>query len=844
MPRNTPRTRRFTGAAQETVAQYVVRALRFLEIVCHRARISGKILAEATTTIQAMVRGGVGVMKFGIGQSVPRAEDARLLRGEGKFTDDLAPANAVQMYVLRSPHAHAHIRSIDVAAAMQSPGVVNILTGREAGEDDLGGFPSMVPSTAPDGGPNFAPPFPVIAQGTARYAGEPVAIVLAETLNQAKTAAEHVVVDYEPLSAVASLAEAEAEGAPVIWPECPGNLDGIGCFGDKDAVDDAFAKAASRHAVHARISRVAVNPMEPRTALGEWNEAEGRYELTAGVQSPHMMRSLLANCVFKVPSSKIRVQALDVGGGFGLKGVPHPELALVIWAARKIRRPVRWASERSESFLSDCHSRDQISHCEIALDKDAKILGMRFDGKANLGAYISLAGMHCAQGNIGHLSGVYTIPAIYAEIRSYFTNTVPIGPYRGAGRPEALTLVERAVDVAAYDLGMDPAELRRRNLIQPEQMPYDTGFQFTYDSGDYPVSQTKAEEAADWAGFAQRRAEALQRGKLRGIGMGHVVEIAAGMMDEMGSIEVEADGSVTISTGFHNHGQGQETTMRQLVSEFLAVAPDNIRVKPCDTDVQPFGLGSGGSRAAAIGGALLKTIAEKIIEKSKIIAAVMLETEPDQIDFLDGVFTARRTNQSATLAEVAALAHQPMGLPQGMEGGLAHKQIFRPAGPTFPNGCHICEVEIDPETGQTEFVGYWVCEDVGRAINPMIVAGQMHGGVVQGLGQVLGEFIAFDSEGQLQTGSFMDYQMPRALDMPMINTISHNIPSPNNPLGIKGAGESGTVGALPAGLNAVCNALQPLGIRHFDMPATPSRVWKAIEEVGGLDAIRQQATVA
>ncbi|MEJ6596014.1 xanthine dehydrogenase family protein molybdopterin-binding subunit [Parasphingorhabdus sp.] len=782
--------------------------------------------------------------KFGVGQSLPRAEDARLLRGEGKFTDDLAPVNAVHMYVLRSPYAHARIRSIELTAAMQSPGVVGILTGREAGEDDLGGFPSLVPGTAPDGGPNFAPPFAVIAQEVARYAGEPVAIVLAETLNQAKTAAEHVVVDYEPLPAVSSLAEAASEGAPVVWPECPGNLDALGRFGDKEAVDKAFAAASSTHGVDVRISRVAVNPIEPRTALGEWNEAEGRYELTAGVQSPHTVRSQLAACVFKIQPSKIRVQALDVGGGFGLKGIPHPELALVIWAARKLRRPVRWSSDRSEAFLSDCHARDQTSRCEIALDEDAKILALRFDGRANLGAYLSLAGMHCAQGNIGHLSGVYTIPAIYAEVRSYFTNTVPIGAYRGAGRPEALILLERVVDAAAFDLGMDPADLRRRNLIQPEQMPYETGFQYTYDSGDYPVSQSKAEDAADWTGFEERRAEALQRGKLRGIGMGHVVEIAAGMMDEMGSIEIEADGSVTISTGFHNHGQGQETTMRQLVSEFLSVTPENIRVKPCDTDVQPFGFGSVGSRAAAVGGALIKTIAEKIIEKSKIVAAAILETESTEIDFLDGTFTARSTNKTATLAEVAALAHQPMGLPQGMEGGLAHKQMSRPVGPTFPNGCHICEVEIDPETGLTEFVGYWVCEDVGRSINPMIVAGQMHGGVVQGLGQILGEFIEFNSEGQLQTGSFMDYQMPRAIDMPMINTISHNVPSPNNPMGIKGAGESGTVGALPAGLNAVCSALQPLGIRHFDMPATPSRIWKAIEEAGGLDAIGTQAASA
>ncbi|MEZ5736422.1 MAG: xanthine dehydrogenase family protein molybdopterin-binding subunit [Novosphingobium sp.] len=781
------------------------------------------------------------MIKFGIGQSLARVEDARLLRGLGRFTDDIAPPRSVHMYVLRSPHAHAKICGIDLRSAHAMPGVHAILTGEDAAADDLGGFPSMVPSTAPGGGPNFTPPFAIIAHGKARYAGQPVAIVIADTLEQAKDAAEAIIVDYEPLPAVASLADADAPGAPLVWTECPDNLDALATFGDEGVVDAAFEKAASTHSVEVRISRVSANPMESRTALGEWNEAEERYELTGGMQSPHMLRAQLAECVFKIPPNKIRVRAFDVGGGFGMKGVPHPEPALVLWAARKVRRPVRWTSERSEAFLSDCHSRDHTSRCELALDSGARILALRFFARANLGAYLSLAGLHCAQGNIGHLSGVYTTPAIYAEVRSYFTHTVPIGPYRGAGRPEAITVLERAIDAAAFDLGMDPAELRRRNLIGPDQMPYDTGFQFTYDSGNYPVSQTKAEEAAGWANFEERRLESLRRGKLRGIGMGHIVEIAAGMNDEMGAIDVEADGSVTISTGFHNHGQGQETTMRQLVSEFLGVPPDRIKYRDSDTDVQPFGFGSAGSRAAAVGGALFKAISEKIIEKGKVIAAIMLDTSAEEIDFVDGTFTARSTNRTATLAEVAALAHQPMGLPQGTEGGLSHKQMFRPKGPTFPNGCHICEVEIDPETGRSEILGYWVCEDVGRSINPMIVAGQMHGGVVQGLGQVMGEFIEYDEEGQLLTGSFMDYQMPRALDMPQITTISNNVPSPNNPLGIKGAGESGTVGAMPAGLNAVCNALQPLGIRHFDMPATPWRVWQAIQQAGGIEALRKAA---
>lgn len=761
---------------------------------------------------------------FGIGQSVARTEDARLLRGLGKFTDDIVPPRSTHMFVVRSPYAAAKIVDIDYQDALLCSGVLTILTGEDVHKDKLGGFPSLVSTTGPDGSPNFAPPFPVMAHEKVRYAGEPVAIVIAESLDEAKTAAEIIDIQYESQKCVPSLAEADADEAPVIWEECPDNLCGLSRFGDAKAVEKAFAKAAHISTVDIRVSRVAVSPIEPRAALGVWNSVDDRYELVAGVQSPHIMRQQLASCVFKVPPHKVRVAAHDVGGGFGLKGVPHPELALVLWAARKIERPVRWVAERSESFLSDCHSRDQSSTCELALDKKGEFLALRTRTRANLGAYLSLAGIHCAVGNIGHLSGAYTIPCIDAEVRTFFTNTVPIGPYRGAGRPESTILIERVVDVAAFELGLDPAELRRRNLIQPEQMPYDTGFVYTYDSGDYPGALTKVQAAANWAGFEKRRKESLSRGKLRGIGLSCVVEMAAPMKDEMGSITVEADGSVTISTGMHNHGQGQETTQKQLIAEFLGVALDNVRIKPCDTDTQPFGLGTGGSRAAVVAGVLLKTLSDKIIDKGKIFAAILLDSKSEKLEFNQGTYKLKGPNRTVTLAEVAGLAHQPMNLPDGVEAGLAHSQMIRLSDVTFPSASHVCEVEIDSDTGLTEFVGYWVCEDVGRAINPMIVKGQMHGGVAQGLGQILGESLEYDSEGQLTTGSFMDYQMPRALNLPFIETISHDTPSPNNPLGIKGAGESGTVGALPAGLNAVCNALQPLGIEHFDMPATPSRI--------------------
>lgn len=775
--------------------------------------------------------------EFGIGQSLPRTEDLRLVRGQGRYTDDVVPPQSARMFILRSHHASARIRDVNMDAALESPGVLGILTGADAHRAGLRGFTSLVRKTGPDGNPNFEPEFAVIAHDLVRYAGEPVAIVIAETLNEAKSAAELIEIDYEELPCVADLADADSEDAPAVWPECPDNLCVLTEVGDRAAADAAFAGAAHVSRVDFRISRVAVAPMEARNAIGEWSDAEQRFTLHAGIQNPHMSRDQLAH-VFGMPPHQIRVVSLDVGGGFGLKGVPHPELALVLLAAKHVRRPVRWTSERSESFLADCHSRDQIAHVELALADDARFLALKVKVKANLGAYLSLAGIHCAVGNIGSLSGVYRLPAVHAEVSALFTHTVPIGPYRGAGRPEASIMIERIIDVAARDLGMDPAELRRRNLIPADAMPYDTGFVFTYDSGDFPASQARAQEIANWNTFEQRRAEALSRGRLRGIGMAHVIEIAAGQLDEMGEIEVDMSGAVTVRTGMHSQGQGHETMYRQLVAEFMHVTPDRVRVHYGDTDDLPFGFGAAGSRSAVIAGFMLEKIAGKVIEKGKKVAAAMLEVEVDQVEYRDGaIFGSRANNRTVTLAEVAQRAHQPMLLPPGSESGLGHREMTRLPAPTFPNGCHICEVEIDPETGQLEFKGYWVSEDVGKAINPMIVKGQVHGGVVQGLGQVLGEHIQYDPDGQLVTGSFMDYQMPRALDMPSIAIVNSDTPSRNNPLGIKGCGEGGTVGALPAGMNAICDALSPLGIGNFDMPATPQRLWRAIRDAGGLPAV-------
>jgi len=766
--------------------------------------------------------------EFGIGQSLPRTEDYRLITGKGRYTDDIMVDGCARMFVLRATHGFSRIDGINIDEAQLSPGVLCILTGADVVADGLGHFGSLVTRSGPDGKPNFIPPYPMLAHQFARFAGEGVAIVVARTLDEAKSAAELIEIDYTPLECVTTIERAEAPDAPLVWEECPGNLCVLTEVGDEAATDAAFAAAAHVARVDFVISRVHAAPIEPRNAIGEWDPATGRYTLHAGVQSPHMTRDELANRVFHIDESQMRVVAPDVGGGFGLKGQPQPEMALVLWAAKKLCRPVRWTAERSESFLSDCHARDDLVHSELALDAAGRFLGLRVRSRVNLGAYLSLAGIHCAVGNIGSLSGVYVLPAIHAEIRCLFSNTSPTGAYRGAGRPEASMMIERVIDVAANELGIDPADLRRRNLIQPGKMPYNTGFIFTYDSGDFPAGQAKAEGISRWSEFEDRRKEALSRNCLRGIGMAHVIEIAGGLLDEMAEISVDPSGAVSLKIGTHSQGQGHETTLRQLLAEFLHLEPAMIRFEHGDTDQVASGFGAAGSRVAMVAGYLLENVSAGIIARGKEIAAVLLDAPIADIEFRDGSFAVHNSNRIATFAEVARLAHRPMALPAGFSGGWSNRQIVRTPAPTFPNACHICEVEIDMDTGLTTVVGYWVSEDVGLAINPMIVKGQVHGGVVQGLGQVLGEFIHYDEEGQLLTASFMDYQMPRASEMPYIHTISNDVPARTNPMGIKGAGEGGTVGALSAGANAICDALKPLGIVNFDMPATPLRVWHAI----------------
>ena len=773
--------------------------------------------------------------EFDLGRAVPRTEDFQLLRGYGRYTDDIVLPRQCHMYVLRSPHAAARFRSIDCAAAATAPGVVAVLTGADAAAEGLGTFSSVVKRTRPDGSANFVPPYRVLALDRVHHVGEPVAAVIGENLAAAKDAAELIAIDWDVLPSVTDTAAAAQPGAPSVWDEVPDNICFVHRLGNKSAVDAAFARA--HHVVTERfvISRVAVNPMEGRTALGVYDEREDRYTLYAGLQGVHRTRVELAGNIFKLPVNQFRLVSPDVGGGFGMKGSAFPELALVLWAARRIRRPVKWTAERSEGFIGDHHARDNRSDVSLALDEGGKFLALRVSTIANLGAFLASMGVHVATNNLGGLAGPYTTPHIHVTVTGVFSNTNPTCPYRGAGRPEASYCIERIIDIAARQTGIDAVELRRRNMIPPTALPYRTGLVFTYDSGAFEKTLDMALELADWPGVAARRAAAVQRGKLYGAGMASVIEIAGGPADQPleEAIEIRFDpsGHATVLAGTHSHGQGHETMYRQFAGHILGLMPERVRLLYGDTDLVFHGRGTFGSRSASVGGAAFLGAAQKIIEKGKLIAGHLLEASALDIEFADGRFAVSGTDRSIDLVEVAKASFIPQGIPHGLELGLNAQATVTPPGPTFPNGCHVCEVEIDPETGVARIVRYAVVDDVGRVVNPLLLKGQIHGGVAQGAGQALCEALVYDGEsGQLLTGSFMDYCMPRADDLPMIAVGSNEVPARTNPLGIKGAGEAGTVGALPAVMNAINDALRPLGIRNFDMPASPERLWRAIRQ--------------
>jgi carbon-monoxide dehydrogenase large subunit len=765
--------------------------------------------------------------EFAIGQPVSRFEDPRLLRGGGCYVDDIVLPGLVYGHVLRSPHAHARIRRIDTTRAKAAPGVLAVLTGDDwikSGWDDLpvpGGMKRR------DGSPNYKPRYPALVKDRVRWVGDYVAFVVAETRHQAADAAELIEVDYEPLPAVVRTDEAAKPGAPRVWDDCQDNICFVYTYGDKAATDAAFARAAHVVKQHIVINRVTTASMEPRGAIGDYNPATGHYTVYTTLQRAHPYRTDLAK-VLRVPEHKVRVVAGDIGGSFGMKSAIYNEVALVLLASKLTGRPVKWTSTRSEAFLSDAQARDNVTDAELALAADGTFLAMRVFSTVNAGAYLQ-TGFQAYTANLGTLAGVYRTPAMYVESTAVFTHTHPCRPYRGNGRPEAAYVIERMVDLAADQLGMDPAELRRRNYIAPEAMPFKTALTFTYDCGEFEKSMDMALKLADAAGFAARRRDSRKRGKMRGLGISNTIERAAAAGFEGAEIRFDRSGTVQMLSGSINQGQGHETTFKQIVADRLGLHPDDIEYIQGDTDKVFFGEGTGGSRSATMAGTAFHLAAEKIIAKAKAIAAHNLKVDPADVNFTDGVFSSAKTNRTMTIKEVAQAVINPAQVPKGMELGLNANAVFSVEVENFPNGCHICEVEIDQETGEVEIVRYSVVDDVGTVINPLLLKGQIAGGVAQGAGQMLMEDIRFDDSGQLVTGSFMDYAIPRARNLPAIEIKSNPVPTKTNPLGVKGAGEAGCVGALPAVANAIVDALSEFGVRHIEMPATPERIWRAMQ---------------
>jgi len=758
--------------------------------------------------------------QFGLGQPVQRFEDPRLLRGEGRFINDFNLAGQAHLVFVRSPHAHARIRSIDAGAARAAPGVLGVFTLEDLERDGIGTTSPALKRTRPDGKPMFWRAHPGLAKGKVRHVGDPVACVVAETWAQAKDAAEQVEVDYEDLPITQP-----------VWDECPDNLSNMFEIGNKAATEAAFAKAARIVKRRYQVSRVHAQFMEPRGALGEWREGDQRYTLYCDVQYPHRVREVLAQ-VLKVPEHAVRVVSGDVGGAFGAKGWAHLEHRLALWLARKLGRPVKWTCERSEAPLADEHARDVVAELELALDGEGRFLGLRAKNTSNLGAYVSTdRNLLPSFANLGSLVGMYAIPAAHVEVRGVFTHTAPLAPYRGNGRPEAIYFLERLIDDAARELGADRVELRRKNLIPSSAMPFRTSIQFTYDCGEFEKGMDKALSLSDWKNFPERKKQSQARGKLRGIGLANAIERAAAPGIEYAEIRFEPGGSATLMVGTKNQGQGHETMYRQIAHERLGLAPTDLRVIDGDTDAVAFGQGSAGSRSAVIGGTALWLAADKVIAKGKRIAAQLLEASEADVAFAKGRFSIAGTDRGVTLKEVARASFAFASLPKGMEPGLFEHATFSPPQETFPNGTHVCEVEVDPDTGRVEILGYTVVDDVGNEINPLTLQGQVVGGIVQGLGQVLMEEMAYDPEtGQLLTASFMDYAMPRADNVGPFKVGHNAVPTKLNPLGVKGAGEAGTVGALAAIMNAIVDAT---GRETLALPATPERVWRALNGTSG-----------
>ena len=771
--------------------------------------------------------------RFGVGQSAPRKEDDALLRGLGRFQDDVSLDGEVHACFVRSPHAHADIAAVETAAAAAAPGVLAVYTGSHVAADGLGTLPciadAFVALKRPDGSPACYPPNPMLPQDRVRHVGEAVAMVVAETLAEAQDAAELVSVDYAPLPAVVDAAQAREAAAPLLWQEAPGNLSCVWAQGDADATEAAFRAAAHTVEIELVNNRLVVNTIEPRGALGVYDPASERYTLHINSQHVHGARAVVAG-ILGIEEDRLRVLSHDLGGGFGMKYFTYPEQVLVAWAARKLARPVRWLSGRAEGFLSDTQARDHLTRAALALDADGHFLGLRVRTLCNLGAYVS---------NLGPISptllytrmlaNAYRTPAIHAEVEGVLTNTIFTDAYRGAGIPEANYVVERLVDKAAARLGLTPDAIRRRNLIPADAMPYQVPLDITYDSGDYARNLDDGMALAGWSGFAARRTEAAARGRLRGIGMAVYVESTVGDPAEHVAIRFGSDGGVTLSAGTQASGQGHATTYAQLLSESLGIPFEAIELIEGDSDDLPGGGGTGGSRSTYMASLAINDGAAKVIEKGTKVAANLLEVAPADIRFADGTFAIAGTDRAIDIMTLAAQAMDPANLPEGMEPGLDANGRTETFDGTFPNGCHICEVEVDPETGVVALAAYAAVNDFGRIVNPQLVDGQVHGGVAQGLGQAVFENCVYDAQsGQLLSGSFMDYCLPRADDLPPFALGTNGVPTGQNPLGIKGCGEAGSIPAPAAVVNAVLDALKERGVSDIDMPLTPERVWRAL----------------
>ncbi len=767
--------------------------------------------------------------KFGLAQPVRRVEDPRLLIGRGLYTDDIRPGRAAVGMVLRSPHAAARVVSVDAAAARNVPGVLGVYTSAELKADEIGGLPCLVPIRNRDGTSRFDPAHPVLAEGMVRHVGDPVAFVVGETALAARDGAEAVAVEYDVLPSVTDLGHAMDAGQPEVWRGARNNV----CFdwevGDRARVEALLAAAAHVTKLTLVNNRIVVSSMEARAAVGEYDPGSGRFTLTTNTQGVWLLKEQLAKAIFRMPEEKFRVITPDVGGGFGMKLFLYAEHVLVCYAARKLGRPVTWTSERSEAFLSDTHGRDNITDAELALDKEGRFLALRTRNLANMGAYLStFAPFIPTMAGTKVLASVYGFQAIYANVVGVFTNTVPVDAYRGAGRPESNYLVERLVDAAARELGLDRAEIRRRNMVSSTAMPYTTAMGQKYDSGDFPRVLETALERIGWAGFPARRLAAERRARMRGIGLAYYLEATGGAPSERAEIRFSADGFVDVLVGTQSTGQGHETAYVQIIADRLGVPGENVRIHQGDSDAIPTGGGTGGARSLYSEGQAILVAADSVIEKGRRAASEALEAAVADIAFVAGRFSIVGTDRAVDILDLAARQRTRVAAGEAATT-LDAAEIADIDRHTFPNGCHVAEVEIDPDTGIVEVVRYLVCDDFGTIVNPLIVRGQVQGGVAQGIGQAILERTAYDPEsGQLLSGSFMDYALPRADSVPEIEVELIEIPCLANPLGAKGAGEAGAVGSPPAVINAIVDALGSRGVRHLDMPATPERVWRAL----------------